>query len=700
MSSEAFIGPQGSNQNAGLGNDPHQLSMSFNRGSIKYDNPFLDLTSTYIPITIKGMFKFVAAFALGDGIISQCIIKMAEYPITKLIYNDDEKSKFENDKTVDWWKKVIEKELNIMRVVKESGMDYYAYGNSIISISFPFRRQVKCPRCKKWHNIEALNYKFRGYQFYAKCECKYDGHMEARDLPTKEISGVKIIKWDLAYMDLKYNNITGSTFYYYSVPENIKNAIRRGDTDIVGTTRLEIIEAIKKNKQLKLMNDNLYHLKRMGPQYIIPGERAWGVPLIMPIMKDIFHNRILKKGNEMIAFDHIVPLRILFPTATGDVSPHLTANLGSWRQRIEEQILRWRKDPNYIAIVPMPIGQQTFGGDGKMLLVGPEIKATEDNIIIGMGVIPEIVRGGASWSGSNVSLRIVENTFLNHRNDIQNVIDFVIDKVSTYYDKPKISVKMSDFKMADDLQKKQIMMTGAQGPSSDALFSRTTSIKEFGFDPDIEYENKEAELKRIIELKAKEAEGMAEANGAGSIINALYQADAQMENQKRVEMHQKNMHEARNEETEEFKQQNAEATKQDAQIQGIPQTVSLPKLIYLITSRFAKLAQVDQNEFKIRMLGMKQSMPALYSEVYRNLEEMNLIGADLLPDLALAQEKTPGQIPQNVQGDVSATEPPSTAEGPLPINQLEQVNAGEQGIVATPTPLPENRPPRSPKSGI
>jgi hypothetical protein len=697
VSNEAFIGPVGSGTNA-AGNDPNMIKMTFNRGSIKYDNPFLDITSTYIPITIKGMFKFVAAFALGDGIISQCIIKMSEYPITKLIYNDDEKSKFEDDKTIDWWKNVLEKQINIMRVLKECGMDYYAYGNSIISISFPFRRQLQCPRCQEWHNVEAMEIKFRAYQFYAKCKCGYDGHMKARDLPTKEIAGIKIIKWDLPYVDIKYNNISGDHFYYYTPPENIKNAIRRGDMDIVNTTRLEIIEAIKKNKQLKLTTNNIYHQKRSAPQYIIPSERGWGVPLIMPVMKDVFHVRILKKGNEMICFDHIVPLRMLFPTSQGDVSPHLTTNLTSWRSKVEDQIMRWRKDPNYIAIVPMPIGTQTFGGDGKILMVTPEIKAVEDDIVIGMGVIPELIRGGASWSGSNVSLRIVENTFLNHRGDMQNIIDFIIDKVSTFFGKNKIPVKMADFKMADDLQKKQMMVNAAMGPTSDALISRPTAIKELGFDPDVEYDNNQAYLKKIIELKTRESEGMAEAQGAGSVINALYQADAQMENQKRMEMHQKNMQMERQQDSEQFKAQNAQAAVQDTQAQNIPQNVDVPTLIYMLTARFARLAQVDQTEFKIRMLGMKQAMPALYNEVFRNLQEMNLIAADLLPDLAIAQKETPGQVPSNTQGDVTANEPPSPVEQ-ASVSGVAQVNS-EQDSKVVARPLPEQRPPKSDNAGI
>jgi hypothetical protein len=250
---------------------------------------------------------------------------------------------------------------------------------------------------------------------------------------------------------------------------------------------------------------------------------------------------------------------------------------------------------------------------------------------------------------------------------------------------------MSDFKMADDLQKKQMIVSAATGNTSDVMISRDTCIKELGFDPNVEYKNNESYLKKLIELKTKEFEGMAEAQGAGSIINALFAADAQMENQKRTEMHQSNVNDERQKQSEQFKQQNAEATVQDAQQQNLPQNVDLPTLIYMLTSRFAKLAQSDATEFKIRMLGMKQSMPAMYNEVFRNLQEMHLIAADLLPDLKMAQKETPGQIPQNQQGDVSSMDPGEQT----PLAGVAKVNSE---IMAE--PLPEQRPPNSPQAGI
>ncbi len=667
--------------------------VAFTRGSIRYDSPFMDMTSTYIPKTIKGILQFIGAYIFGDGLVSQCITKMAEYPITALIYNDDE-ARLKDDKTIERWKDILEKKMKLSYSLKQAGMDYHGYGNSLISISYPFKRMLTCPKCKREFAAESVKTKLQNFKFYAKCAnkgCDYNGTMEAKDISTKETNKIRIVHWDLLYLEIKFNPITGDHFYYYSIPKDLSNAIRRGDMDLVNTTRIEVIEAVKRNKPLKLMSDNIYHMKRPGPQYLYPSERGWGIPAVMPVMKDIFHTKILKKGNEMIAFDHIIPLRIIFPQGTGDVSPHATINLSSWKAKIEDEIRMWKADPNYISIVPLPIGLANFSGDSKILSVTPELRATEDTIITGLGIIPEIIRGGASWSGSNVSLRVIENSFINHREGIQNLIDFIVESVSVFIGIPKISIKMADFKMADDLQKKQIMVDASmRGP--DSLVSRTTATKELGFDPDTEYDNKLAELKQVVELRIRDAEGNAEAAGAGSVINAMYQADAQLVNQTRLETNSQQQQQQRDAFKEEAKAENSGDLDQEVaaaeQSKGYePGTMSLPQLIMLVTQRFAKLAQFDEGEFKIRMLAMKNGMPALYKEVYNNLKEMNLIKADLIPDMPTVEKYMPGQVPTYTQGDTYAEEPPSPSE-----------------IVAAPSTydkvLPEARPPVSPNAPI
>jgi len=703
MTSENLLGPGTGAPTGSSGN-----STAFHRGSVKYDTPFLDMTSTFLPRNIKGILRFVAVYVMGDGLVSQCVSKMSEYPITKLLYKDDKESSIKDDQTIEEWKKILEKKMKLVRSMKQAGMDYYSYGNSIVSINWPFKRIIKCPKCKKDHAPEGLKAKFRGFKYHAKCktkDCNYNGKMDARDIKTKEIDKLGLVHWDLIYMDIKYNSITGDHFYFYSIPADLSASIRRGDMDIISTTRLEVIEAVKSRKQLKLMADNVFHLKRPAPQYLFPAERGWGIPVIMPVMKDIFHCKVLKKGNEMIAFDHIVPLRILFPQGTGDVSPHATINLSGWKSKIENEIRMWRADPNRISVVPLPLCMQNFSGDSKILSVTPEIKATEDSIITGIGIIPEIIRGGASWSGSNVSLRVVENTFLNHRNDMHEFLDFVVDNVSKYLGKPKISIRMTDFKMADDIEKKKMMLEATRGSTADALISRSTATKELGFDPKEEYENRKEELKELSELRIKEAESFAEAEGARAVIGAQFQADAEIENQNRMEMHDRELQGKRDEFSDIDKEENASEVDKDvdyiASKRGIePGYIQTQNFILTLTQRFAKLAKTNVEDFKIRMLAMKNQTPYLFREIFQNMKEMNLIEADTMPDLAKAQESTPGEIPSNMQGDNSADDNPSPAEAGADPSVLQPADPSSNGMSNINGSLPEAKVPTSQSSPI
>jgi len=699
MAFEGLSGPGLSAPASGSSTAAGSTKVTFTRGSIQYDTPFLDMTSTFLPKSIKSILRFVSVYVLGDGLVSQCVSKMSEYPITKLLYNDEEKSAIKDDKTIDKWSHILEDKIKLLRTLKQSGMDYYSYGNSVISINYPFKRMLTCPRCGEERSIDGLKHRFTSFEFHAHCankKCNYKGKMKARDVNTKEVDKLGIVHWDLIYLDIKYNSITGDHFYFYTLPADLRASIRRGDMDIIKNTRLEVIEAVKRRKQIKLMADNVFHLKRPAPQYLYPSERGWGIPVVMPVMKDIFHCKVLKKGNEMIAFDHIVPLRLLYPQGTGDVSPHATISLNNWKTKIEDEIRKWRADPNYISIVPLPLGMQNFSGDSKILSVTPEIKATEDSIITGIGIIPEIIRGGASWSGSNVSLRVVENTFLNHRNDMHELIDFVVDKVQKWLELPKISIKMSDFKMADDLEKKKVMIDASRGSAGQSLISKKTVVKELGFDPEEEYQNMAEELKERVELATREAEGQAEANGAAMLVSAGYEADAEMERRDRMEMHQRDSQAKRDEESLMKTEENAAGVEEEiSAVAPEPGKISIPNLILILTNRFARLAKMDQDEFKIRMIAMKNAMPRMYQEVYNNLKEMNLIVADTQPDLAEAQKLTPGELPAYSQGDQFAGEEPTPSEFGANPKTIDNGNGQNyQG------PLPEARPPVSPKAQV
>jgi hypothetical protein len=195
------------------------------------------------------------------------------------------------------------------------------------------------------------------------------------------------------------------------------------------------------------------------------------------------------------------------------------------------------------------------------------------------------------------------------------------------------------------------------------------------------------------------AEGQAEAQGAGLIIQSMYQADAQMEMQNRTDMHQREQQAKQDEQRAQDEEQRAQGVQQETSaiseqtgVPADPQTgqpqINTADLIIILTRRFANLSKSNPEEFKIRMLSMKNSTPNLYKEVYDNLSEMNLIAADLLPDLGETQKYTPGEIPSYQQGENGAQNPPSISE------EGTSTNAANVGVTAT-KPLPEVKPPTS-----
>ena len=688
MANEGLVGSVPNTSGSSSGS--LDTKITFTRGSVKYDSPFLDMTSTFIPRTIRGMLRFLAVSMLTDGLVSQAIIKMAEYPITDLIYNDEEKSKVNDDKTEKKWKKILEEKMKLVTVLKSVGMNYHGYGNAVVSINYPFKRNLVCPLCKTKNDVGTVKgVKFKKYRYEGICpECKEKTVFITEDSNTKEIDKLSIVEWDLFYLFIKFNNLSGDHFYYYEIPPNIKTAIRRGDLDIINGTRSEVIEAVRRRKKLKLKADNVFHFKRSGPQYFYPSERGWGLSALIPVMKDIFHSKILKKGNEMIAFDHIVPLRILFPQGTSDVSPHATINLASWKTKIEDELRKHKADPNYISVMPLPVGQINFSGDAKLLSITPEIKANEDTIITGIGIIPEILRGGASWSGSNVSLRVVENTFLNHRNFMDTFIEWVTDNISRYFDIPKISVRLSPFKMADDLQVKSILLKAAMAPASERIISRDTVIKEFGFDPNEEYEKIKEEVKKAAELRVDQYKADAEAQGEAAIINSVFAADAESEFEARKETHAREDQSKRDEYRTREQEMNAMEIQDELARGFITKHVkSIPDFIFKLTKALDLLRLTNQQEFRTRMLSIKSSSPLLYNEVYNNFKEMNVIEADLAPNMETVQKNTPGEVPSFMQGETTGQEPASLAE-----QGATQSGAfpGEYN-----RPLPEVRPPVS-----
>lgn len=489
---------------------------------LQYPNPFFDLSRHYFPKTVKTLFKYCRIYFYQNEFIHNVIMKLAEYPVTDFIYDDIQ------DETVRKnYEQLLDHYLNLKSFLIEVGLDYFTYGNCIISANMKFKRFLECPICKHQEPGENLKLSWINYEFVGKCPaCTADRvQFSIQDRYLKSPKYLKFIKWAPENINIDYDDLTGEARYFYTMNDKTNKAIREGKMDVLLRVPKIFIDAIKKSKKIELDPRNLFHLKRPT---LSEEDQGWGKPVLLPTMKMLWYMQTLRRGNEAIVSDHLIPMRSMFPAQTQNLDPFTQLNLGQWRSQVEDQILKWRRDPNAIAVFPVPIGYQSLGGDARVLMVTPELKYLEESIINALGVPIEFIKGGSTWTSSSVSLRIVENHFLTYREELDKLMNyFIIPKVRYFLGYPPVTVSFKKFKMMDDVQTKEVMLQMAQLNK----ISDTTLLTEFGLNAVEERENRRKEIKAQNDLNTEAILAQADAQGKAVQQQARYQVRAQYDAQ-------------------------------------------------------------------------------------------------------------------------------------------------------------------------
>lgn len=485
---------------------------------VNYPSPFFDIAHTYLPVTVKQMFRWCRYYFLTNPLINATVFKLSEYPITDIVIDH------EDPKVVERWTEYFQEHLNYRPFQIECGLDFHTYGNCMVSIGFPFRKYLTCQACGFNEQAQKIRsrWTFTNYTFRLTCPaCGTIGDAWAEDRYFKNASGIKLIRWNCEHVEVTYNDVTGESTYFYTIPQTVRNDVVIGKKDVVETVPQVFIQALRQQKGIVFSKDNFFHLKRPT---LAEQSRGWGIPLILPVLKDTFYLQIMKKAQEAILVEHIVPLRILFPQAgSGSSDPYTTINLVDWRDQIAQEIARWRHDNNYIPILPLPVGNQTLGGDGRALLLSQEIQQWSEHILVGMGVPREFLLGGMSYAGTNVSMRMLENQFLGFILRHKAMAQWVMKMVAAYMDWPEVSIRFKPFKMADDLQRKAyLFQLNMAQKISDTTLLADTDLKQ-----EEEDEIMVRETDKRLESTKKQQLAMAEVQADSQVIMAKAQVKAQ-----------------------------------------------------------------------------------------------------------------------------------------------------------------------------
>jgi hypothetical protein len=500
------------------------LSKSTSRSQIlgrryqPFNNPFFDQASTYTPPTVKSLFGFCRFYYLTHGIINAIITKASEYPVTDIILQHGAKG------VTTRWEELILGILNYRVFQFEANLDYFVYGNTFASAALPFRKKIICKHCSAEHDAVTSRpqWRYTNHRFWLTCpKCGQIDYAKSRDDYYPKYSEIGMIRWNPENVHIFYNEATGRMDYGLDISPHFRSQVMMGRKDLVATTPEIFLQAVKSKRSLVFDRKEVFHMRRPS---LSSANRGWGIPLMMPIMKDAFYMQVMKKAQESVLLTHLVPQIFLFPQpATAGADPFSTVDLQNWRDHIRREIARQRMDPSYYGILPFPLGHQVIGENGRSLLLMPEIRQVAEMIIVGMGFPVDLVYGQGTYAGSSVSMRMLENFFLSNVHSHMRMLNWVLKRLGSWLNWPVPTARFKQFRMADDLQRQAFMFQLNQaGKVSD---STLLSYGDLKVEDETQLMLAESGLQE--EAVKRTARLQAEIQGEAILTQAKYQARAE-----------------------------------------------------------------------------------------------------------------------------------------------------------------------------
>ena len=500
-----------------------------------YDRRFMgkynNLSSVYadiLPNDIKEVIQWSEFIVANVPVVASALDKMSSVAITALQYMTSDLSEMSTSDAQSW-KSILEENMNIEEKLQETGFNYLLNGNVFISVFFPVHRTVTCMKCKESLSQEAFssssNLKPEMEDILMPTNGKRDGKKEKsnkthkkqkvlvfkgacpkcasrsiftiKDIKVNNMDGVNIVTWPVNSINFVSDQITGRSTYYYRMPNATRKMITEGFLDMIFHQPLDMIQAAVQNTTVRFDQGKVLHLKR---KKMAGTNTGWGMPILTSSIPEMISLLLLRKSQERILSDMIFPLRGLSPRATGsDGNAVYNFMSGSdLSKKVENMLNQHKNNPTSIKFFPIPLDAVNAFGEGKSLNLTEEIDQISTMIMTSIGVPIEFVKGGLGYTAAGASIRVLENQLMGLTNSMEKVANFVAKQIAVYSDKKPVHIKITPFRIIDDLAEKQILMQLYQGQK----ISDHTMASMFKLDAKTESNRIEEEMKEGIRARA------------------------------------------------------------------------------------------------------------------------------------------------------------------------------------------------------
>jgi hypothetical protein len=498
----------------------------FNRGAgaaygeTGFADPWNDLATTQMPTTMKSALWWSEYIWTVHGTYRMAMERIVSYFLTDVELggeaSDEEKKKYES---------FLNDQLKIMPFLGMAMRDRLCYGNAFVSVVVPFRRFLQCPKTGDMYPLKVAYYNFDfklsdEFEFIATCpKTGWRGAWQVVDKPREEADHIILKRWNPHEIEILHDPYTDEAAYLWRIPEYYKRMVKEGNLFHLERCSRQVMEAIRHNKLFRFNPDAIFHLKE--PTLAGIRNMGWGLPRSLTNYRQIWYVQVLRRYNEAIALDYVIPFRLITPSTSGGTSaggiatqdPMSIYAAGDFRSQVRNMINKRRRDPASWQMLPFPVNYQMLGGDAKQLAPTEMIQQGTETLLNETGVPVEFYQGSLSLQAAPVALRLFESTHRGLVSDANCLLRWICESIGRIMSWEKVDCHLQRVTIADDMQKQMSALQLMMGQQ----LSGHSGLKAIGYDWETEQSLIAAEARKQQEIQARQQEEMEQAGFAAEV---------------------------------------------------------------------------------------------------------------------------------------------------------------------------------------
>ena len=502
-------------------------SLNAARSNEGFASPWYDMATLAMPENFKNALEWCEYIFQANGTYRMAMERIIAYFLTDLDIGSADPRDSLGDDEKEKWQSFLLNTIGILGSVADGCRNELCYGNDFSTMVVPFRRLLSCPRCgNAWpfsvvSEAPVFSYRFENYEFTGTCPtCKtgggYHGKFNVNDLPDNLEKRLKIKHWNPHQIEIVHDLFTDDCAYVWRIPEDYKRKVRTGDPYTLERIPLPVLRAVQANSLYRFAPDAVFHRKEATLGGSV--NRGWGMPRTLVNFRDIWYCQVLRRYNEAIALDYVIPFRVLTPmprpSGAGGMSDQATSDpligtdMGDFVPQVQAMVRRRRRNPAQWNVLPFPIQYSALGGDAKNFCPADMLNQGLDTLLNSAGTPSDLYKGTLQLQVAPVALRLFEATFhrLVHGNN--DFIRWAVQQVSQLLSWELTACKMRRVTHADDFQKQQAQLQLMMGQA----ISQTSGLKALGMDWKDEQRIIAEESRYQAQLQAEVQEEMEQAS--------------------------------------------------------------------------------------------------------------------------------------------------------------------------------------------